>query len=545
MTDTPRDPELSDFPEAVPEPKRRFSLQLVWLIPIVAAIVGGTLAVRSYLNQGPTITVSFKTGDGLEAGKTKIKYKDVEVGVVTKITIAKDMKHVIAIAELGKGVTPYLVEDTKFWVVRPRISGSSVTGLGTLMGGSYIGIDVGTSKQARRDFQGLESPPVVTMDVPGSRFKLHSEDLGSLDVGSPLYFRRIQVGQVLSYELDQDGGGVTFKVFVAAPYDKYVRANSRFWNASGIDLQMGASGLKLDTQSLVSIMVGGIAFQTLDDEGVAPPTDPNFAFTLFPSRDEAMKQPDSYSVNYTLVFKESVRGLSVGAPVDFRGVVIGEVTGTKMEFDPRSKELNMLVDVRTFPERIRAKQVGPVMQDAKNPRFLTDLLIEKGLRAQLKSGNIVTGQLFVSLDFFPNAPKAKINWAATPPVFPTIPSSLVELQATLNRVMDKFEKLPLNEVVSELRQAVQSLDSTLQSTNSAIKRVDGEVVPEVRATLEEARKTLGTARQSLAADAPLQQDVRESLRELGKAAQSLRTLTDYLERHPESLIRGKADTKGE
>jgi paraquat-inducible protein B len=244
-------------------------------------------------------------------------------------------------------------------------------------------------------------------------------------------------------------------------------------------------------------------------------------------------------------FKESVRGLSVGAPVDFRGVVIGEVTAINMELDPRINDLDMVVEVRTYPERFRARQVGGVKHDPKNPRSLIDLMVGKGLRAQLKSGSLVTGQLYVALDFFPNAPKAKINWAANPPMFPTVGSSLVEMQATLDRIVSKFEKLPLDEMVTELRQAVKSLDTTLQSTNSAVKQVDGEVLPEVRTTLEEARKSLGAARQSLANDAPLQQDMRETLRELGKAAQSLRTLTDYLERHPESLIRGKTDIKGE
>jgi paraquat-inducible protein B len=547
MTETPNKQEFPDIPEAVAEPKKRFSLQLVWLIPIVAAIIGGTLAVKSYLSQGPVITITFKTGDGLEAGKTKIKYKDVEVGVVKEVVIGSDLKHVIATAELKKGVKPYLVEDTKFWVVRAQVSGGSVTGLGTLMGGSYIGIDVGKSTKPMKDFVGLESPPVVTMDVPGSRFTLHSEDLGSLDIGAPIYFRSIKVGQVLSYELDQNGKGVTFKIFIAAPYDKYVKTSSRFWNASGIDLTMDANGLKVNTQSLVSILVGGIAFQTLNEQSPAPPSDPNFAFTLFANRDEAMKQPDSISYPYILAFRESVRGLSVGAPVDFRGMAVGEVTAINVEVDPKSKEVNMLVEVRTYPERIRARQVGAVKQDPKSPRFLTDQLIEKGLRAQLKSGSMVTGQLYVSLDFFPNAPKAKIDWAVNPPQFPTVASSLVELQATLDRVMAKFEKLPFDEVVSELRQAVQSLDKTLQSTNSAVKRIDGEVLPEVRTTLEEARKALGAARQNLSNDAPLQQDLRETLRDLSRAAQSMRTLTDYLERHPESLIRGKAQSgaKGE
>lgn len=545
MTETPQEQEFQDIPQAVAEPKRRFSLQLVWLIPIVAAIIGGTLAVRSYLQKGPTISISFKSGDGLEAGKTKIKFKDVEVGLVTEINISKDLKRVIATAELVKGATPYLVEDTHFWVVRPQISGGSVTGLGTLMGGSYISMDVGSSKKTKREFQGLEAPPVVTMDEPGSRFKLHSQDLGSLDIGSPLYFRRMKVGQVLSYELDPDGRGVTFKVFVAAPYDKYVTANSRFWHASGIDIAMDANGLKVNTQSLVSIMVGGIAFQTLDDGGKAPPPDPNVAFTLCATREEAMKQMDAFSTTYRMVFKESVRGLAVGAPVDFRGVVVGEVTSIQVDFDRRNSEINMVVEARVYPQRLRSRASGPVEGYQTGPRSPLSQMVANGLRAQLKSGNLVTGQLLVTLDFFPSAPRAAINWSSDPPQFPTTPSSMVELQATLGKVMKKLEKLPLDEVVGDVRQALQSFDATMKSADQVVKRAGGEVVPEARATLEEARKTLQTAKKVLEDDAPLQQDLRETLRELSRAAQSLRMLTDQLERHPESLISGKPAAKGE
>jgi paraquat-inducible protein B len=542
MTDNREDQDISAIPAAVAEPKKRHSVQLVWLIPIIAALVGGVLAVKTYLQKGPIITIAFKTGEGLEAGKTKIKFRDVEVGVVKEITIAKELNHVIATAELKKGVTPYLVEDTRFWVVRPQIAGGSVTGLGTLMSGAYINFDIGKSIQPQRDFKGLDTQPAITTDLPGTRFMLHAADLGSLDIGSPLYFRRIQVGQVVSYELDKGGTGVTFSVFVNAPYDSYVKANSRFWNASGVDLAIDAGGIKLDTQSLVSILVGGIAFQTLDQEGDAPPTGPNTAFTLFANREEAMKNRDTISQSYVLVFKESVRGLMAGAAVDFRGLTIGEVSGIRVEYDNQSKQIDMLVDIRLFPERLRSRSSGRIPR-AKESHEMLDAMVASGLRAQLKSGNMLTGQLFVALDYFPNAPKEKVAWNANPPRFPTTPGSLMELQAALDKIFHKIDQLPLGEVVGEVRQAVQSLDTTLKSTDTMIRKVDAELVPEVKAALEDARTTLGSARQTLSADAPLQNDLREALRELAKAAQSLRVLTDYLERHPEALIRGKQEEK--
>ncbi len=540
MSDTQHDPEILDIPDAVAEPKNRHSLQLVWLIPIVAAIIGGTLAVRTYLQKGPEITITFKTGEGLEAGKTKIKYKDVEVGVVKEITVAKNLENVIVTAEMKKETKPYLVKDTRFWVVRPRISGGNVSGLETLMGGSFIRIDVGKSSQSQEDFKGLESPPAFTTNEPGSLFLLHSADLGSLDIGSPLYFRRIKVGQVASYELDKGGTGVTFKVFVAAPYDRYVRTNTRFWNASGIDLTLGASGVKLNTQSLVSILIGGIAFQTMDESGEAPPTGPNTAFTLFATRDDAMKHRDTVRQSYVLIFNESVRGLSVGAPVDFRGVPVGEVTGINLEMDPQTKEIDMLVYIQYYPQRIRSRVIGSI-PSLKEHEKIINKMVGRGLRAQLKSGSLLTGQLFIALDFFPKAPKAKVVWNTNPPQFPTTPGSLVEMQASLTQIMNKIEKLPLEETVVEVRQAVKTLNLTLKNTDKLVQRFDAELMPEARAALEEARKTLGAAKQTLSPDAPLQNDLRETLRELTLAARALRVFTDYLDRHPESLIRGKQE----
>jgi paraquat-inducible protein B len=242
------------------------------------------------------------------------------------------------------------------------------------------------------------------------------------------------------------------------------------------------------------------------------------------------------------VFKESVRGLTAGAAVDFRGLTIGEVSGIRVEYDNKSKQIDMLVDIRLFPERLRSRSSGRIPR-ANESHAMLDAMVASGLRAQLKSGNMLTGQLFIALDYFPNAPKAKMAWNTNPPLFPTTPGSLMELQAALEKMFHKIDKLPLDVVVEEVRQAIRNFDTTLKSTDTMVGKVDAEVVPEVRRVLEDARTTLGAARQTLSADAPLQSDMREALRELAKAAQSLRILTDYLERHPETLIRGKQEEK--
>ena len=270
MADAPRTPDLPDLPEAVSAPRRRWAPQLIWIIPIVAVLAGAWLAAKAILERGPTITISFQTGEGLEAGKTKIKYKDVDVGLVKDIALAADRKRVVATAELVKGAADLLVEDTRFWAVRPRITAGGVSGLGTLLSGPYVTVDPGRAKEKRREFDALDVPPIVTHEDPGREFILKADDLGSHDVGVPVYFRRLQVGEVIATELDKDGKGVSIRIFVRAPYDQYVTANTRFWNASGVDVSLDASGVRVQTESLVSILIGGIAFQTPLDGGVAP-----------------------------------------------------------------------------------------------------------------------------------------------------------------------------------------------------------------------------------------------------------------------------------
>ena len=540
MADAPRD---FDLPEAVAAPKRRWSLSIVWAIPIVVTLAGGWLAFKAISERGPTITITFRTAEGLEAGKTKIKYKNVDVGEVKQIALSAGALEVVVTAEMAKGTAPYLVEDTRFWVVRPRIGVGGVSGLGTLLSGAYIGVDIGKSSQARREFTGLEVPPVFTSDQPGRQFVLRGHDLGSLDPGDGVFFRRVEVGQVTAAELDKDGNGVTVKIFIHAPYDQYVTTNTRFWHASGIDVSLDATGVKVHTQSLATIILGGIAFQTPPGISVSAPAEADAVFTLFGDRAQAMRLPDTTVKSYAVVFDESLRGLEPGSPVDFRGVLLGEVKEIGVQYNPVEKQIQMRVEVLIFRDRLisRMKMMAP---EAKDPKAFVDTLVEHGLRAQLRTGNLLTGQLFIAMDFFPTAKPATIDWTKEPPELPTMPAGgLHELQATIARFAAKLDKVPVDQIGADLHQTLRQLQQTLQSADTLAKRLDAEVMPEARATLEEARRTLDTVERTLKSDAPLQQDAREALRELSRTAQALRLLADYLERHPEALIRGKKEQK--
>ncbi|MEZ2354367.1 intermembrane transport protein PqiB [Caballeronia sp. RCC_10] len=531
-------PDEPEFPEAVEKKRSRFRLQLVWLVPLVALLIGGWLAVQAILEKGPTITISFATGEGLEAGKTKIKFKNVDVGVVKSVTLAPDHKNVIATADLAKDATNMLVEDTRFWVVRPRISGGTVSGIGTLLSGSFIGMDIGSKTTARRDFVGLETPPVFASGVPGREFVLKSDNMGSLDVGAPIFFRRLQVGQVIQYNLDANGSGVTLRVFINAPYDKYVKEDTRFWQASGVDVSLDTNGVKVNTESLVAILIGGLAFESPPDAVAITEAAANTEFQLFGGRAEAMKRHDRIVDTYLFNFKESVRGLTVGAPVDFRGIVVGEVAAIYTRYDPVKKEFSIPVEIRYYPERFTSRyesgnKGGRVVEDR---RKVADWLIEKGLRGQLRTGNLLTGQLYVALDFFPNAPKATMDWNASPPEIPTVPGGLQSLQESVTALVAKLNKIPFEGIGKDLRQ-------TLQSADTLLKSLDNSVAPEARATLVAARTALNSTNRTLQPDSPIAQSTVDTMRELSRTAAAFRMLAEYLERHPEALIYGKPEDK--
>jgi paraquat-inducible protein B len=510
-----------DFPEPTVSASPRWLPSLIWAVPLVAALIGLSLAVQAVRQKGPEITVSFASAEGIEPGKTKVKFKNVDIGEVRSVRLADDRKRVVAEIALDKSAESFAVADSRFWVVRPRLGGSGISGLGTLMSGAYIGIDAGNSAERRKHFEGLEDPPVVASDVPGNRFVLSAHDIGSLDVGSPVYFRRIAVGHVESFALEDDGRGIRLEVFVKSPYDRFVTADSRFWHASGIDLNLSADGVKLQTQSLAAIMIGGVAFETPGD---GAPAASGTRFDLATDREEAVRTPDGEPQTVVLRFQGSVRGLTIGAPVDFRGVRIGQVVALGIDYDPAADAFSAPVTAVIYPDRLGSPSFSGKSASAVRARHL----IKRGLRAQLRTGSLLTGQLYVALDFFPEAkPAALIVGKDGLPELPTIPGDMEELQQQVRAILKKLDAVPFDEIGRNLNRVLVRLDGLSAETQR-------ELLPELRASL-------AAIAQTLAADAPAQQDARAALRAMAEAARSLKALADGLDRQPESLIRGRKD----
>lgn len=517
---------LPPVPESRAIARKQTRLSLVWIIPIVAVLIGVWVAVARIRSEGPKITIVFASADGLEAGKTKIYYRGVDVGILRTLRLSRDHRRVVALAQMAPGTEDFLVNDTKFWVVRPRISGANVTGLGTLISGAFIGMEIGSSQRAKRDFVALDTQPVVTGDVPGRFFVLKTPDLGSLDNGTPLFFRRLQVGEVASYGLDKDGRSFTVKVFVKSPYDQYVTANTRFWQASGIDLQLSANGLSVQTQSLLSILIGGVAFETPANGQILPAAAANTVFTLFDNRAKAFEQPARNPQTFELTFNESVRGLAPGAPVEFRGVKVGEVADVSARIDLKTLEFQVPVIIHLDAQRlgVRVVDLKPGADFAALRRKLIDALVARGVRAQLRTGNLLTGSTFVAFDYFPDAPRTTIDWSQVPVQLPTTSGQLEATEKQVTEIIKKLNRMPLDRIGDELLKTIADLHQTLISANQ---------------TLVAARGTLENANSLVGPNSAQAQQLSETLAEVSRAARSLRVLTDYLDRHPEAIVRGK------
>jgi paraquat-inducible protein B len=549
MSDAPPDPatappardgQVAAAAADVPQPRvvraRRWNVSMVWLLPAVAVAIAASMLLRSFLLVGPRIQIEFETAEGIEAGKTEVRYKEVVIGRVTSVTLRDDRMSIIAGVQLDRSASDFAVEDTTFWVVRPRIGVAGISGLGTLLSGAYIGVDGGVSQKPRSRFVGLEAPPFVLRGEPGLVYVLRAEDLGSLEVGSPVFHRRTRVGRVVGYTLDAERDELSVKVFVEAPYHKLVARETRFWNASGVELSVNAGGLTLNTQTIASILTGGLAFDTPAEVDKPTPAPGETVFTLFENRRAALAPPDGVPVPVRMVFEQSIRGLVEGAAVDLLGIDIGTVRSISLQYDGQRRRFPIEVIADIYPLRLGSVRTA-LLRDGADDAAVLQRLIGNGLRAQLRTGNLLTGQMYVALDFLPGAPRARpVATADGTLVMPTVPGTLSEIQPQIADIVQKVSKIPFDEIGRDLR-------STLSGANAAIR----QLTPEAQKSLAEVQRTLAAAQASLERldrnvtdpNAPVQRNLEQTLLELQRTSRALRVLSEYLQRHPESLLRGK------
>ncbi len=504
---------------------------VVWLLPLIALLVSGWLIAKSYSEKGPVITISFPTAEGLEVDKTKIKYLDVEVGKVTAISISDDLKTILLTAQMNSTAAGYLKKNTLFWVVRPQVGLGGISGLGTLLSGPYIEIKPGDGDK-QNHFTGLSIPPLLKNNAEGTHFILETNNLGSMKPGTPINFHGITVGEVLSHKLSDEANAIRLSVFINKPYDQFVRKNTRFWIDSGIDLSAGADGFKVRTGPLISLLSGGIAFRASAEDKVEDIQTENSVFPLYDTYTLSTQIVYQNTLKYVMYFNGSVRGLTVGAPVQLRGIAIGKVTDINLELDKKTAEIHIPVTVELEPDRIKEINNEKNISD----KDIMEQLIKKGLRAQLQTGSLLTGQLLVDLDFHPKSKIVLSDNKSIYPEFPTTASSLDQFTHSANIIMDKIAKLPLEDLTAEANKTLQSLQGTSKAATGMLINA--------QSTLDTADKTMASAHQVLNALEPgstTHYELEQLLQELTQAASSVKQLTDYLEQNPNSLIRGKTE----
>ncbi|MDB5406195.1 MAG: pqiB [Rhodospirillales bacterium] len=546
---------MSDENSPRPAIHERHRFPVVWLVPIIAIIAAGWLGYRTLSERGPEVAITLQSAEGVEVGKTKVKHRDIELGVVEALRPSADLASVTIQVRMNRYAEAHLTTGTRFWVVRPRLSAEGISGLGTLISGSFIEMEPGPG-DATRSFVALEDPPVVSADVPGTNYVLHAGRLGSVSQGAPVSFHGIKVGQVLGYKLSDDDGSATVQVFVRAPHDKLVHEGTRFWNASGVSIEVGSEGLRVQAESVQAILAGGVAFDVPLGGEPGPLAKSSAVFMLYGDEDKARDALFTRKIPFLLHLTSSAQGLAAGAAVRMRGIRVGEVTDVHMEYDATTDQMTVPVTLEIEPQRVKILHSDPSEAGFEERSYTTfKRFVARGLRARLASSNLLTGQKIISLDFLPDVPKAEMIEGGVYPEIPTVEADDLDsiLQSTKGLLTGlQGTVASLNQIITspEVKQSLRSLDRSLGNldrlTHDARTQV-GPLLTGLRAlsrsadkTLKQATTTLAVTGDAFAGEGGAGGDLAGTLTELKQAARSLHLLTDYLESHPESLIQGKS-----
>ncbi len=559
-----------------PQVSKRSGPSIVWLIPLITLLVGGWLIVKTLSELGPQATISFKTAEGIEIGKTKVKYKNVDIGIVEKIKFSDDFSNVILTVEFSQGSEKFLRRNTRFWVVKPQLSLRGATGLSTLISGAYIEIEPGPGA-AQLHFIGLEKQPVVKSDEQGKEIVLVTQNLGSIDIGSPIYYQGLIAGEILGHELGNDRKSIYVHAFIKDPFDQLIRGNTNFWNISGINVSMGADGLKVQTESVRSMMFGGIAFETPETLEQATTDIDNLVFTLHDSYEKIQEHAYTRKIKFIMFFDSSVRGLSLGAPVEFKGIKVGSVLDVRLEFDSEDTSFRIPVLIEIEPQRI----IERGNQETGSSYQTLNSLVELGLRARLQTGSLITSQLYIELDMHPDSP---INLSGEETPFPELPTlataNFGAITQSAEKLLAKLNSIDIEKVTSVLIETFESANITLKTADETITNANALItIPGIPQAIEDMRislqnfksimqklddsnlqeainaghialdnltKTLDKTDNILEPNSPVQYNLIKLTAELEETARSIRSLVETLERNPQELIFGKdKKAKGE
>ncbi|MDO6705868.1 intermembrane transport protein PqiB [Photobacterium sp. 1_MG-2023] len=532
-------------PKAEVSPIRQLSL--IWLVPVVALVIGFWMLIQFLASKGPEITLKLTTAEGIEVGKTEIKALNVKVGVITDVKLSDDYNSIMAVAQLDKDAERMLKTDTRFWVVKPRIGKQGISGLETLLSGAYIELQPGVQEEEQRAFNVLDTPPVAPLDAKGLRLILSHQEAGKLSVGDPVLYEGFTVGRVEKVSFDTQSKKANYQLFIFEPYDSLIRKRTRFWLSSGVELKMSAEGFNLKIGSVESLLTGGVSFNV--PEGSEPGelvTRQMSRFRLYNNQNEVRERFYDQYLEYVMLFDESVRGLNEGAPVEYRGIRLGTVSKVPLRLPNQSKGFSN----QQIPVLVRI-ELSRVLEyvDTRNLQELHDnlsLQFSKGLRASLKTANFLTGQLMVDVEFYTEEPLPSALTYKDYDVFPTTAGGFAEIQKQVASLLDKLNNLPLETTLSELNQTLAAAEKTLKSAEQAARSVDAlmaqqetKAIPaELRNSLTQIQATLS----SYGAEGAPYRNLENALVRFEQVMKELQPVLRQVNDKPNSLI--FSDSKG-
>jgi paraquat-inducible protein B len=531
--------ESANESRAIIKRSRRWST--VWIVPLVALALGVWLVWEHYRTLGPLVYVRFETAESIVSGKTDVRARSVTIGLVETVELAKDLQSVVVIIRMNPEAAELLREGSRFWVVKPRVSAADISGLGTIITGSYIELDPGDGHPDVHHFDGLEKPPVTSSSVPGLRLVLEAEKPGSLNVGSPIYYKGFEVGRVEQRSFDIKKRLTRFDIFIEAPYAELVHEGTAFWNSGGVDISAGADGFRVRTPSFQAMLSGGASFAVPPGVPVGKEAANGTVFTLFPDEEATRKATFVPDRRLLLFFDQSVRGLQIGAPVEFRGLPLGRVVDISFDHAPAGeKRVPVLIEID--PDVLRNSG-----QKAAKEKINLEEAVAQGLRARLGTASLLTGALFIDIDFVQNAPPAAITQSGRFEVLPTHSSGLVQLEAKVNAILDKIEALPIEDTLTKFGTTAESLTATTADARAALaeihKLLSREETQNITAELDATLKQVRTSVASLGPTGAIQGDLQRTLDELRAALRAFKTLSNTIDDKPNSLIFGR-DNKG-
>lgn len=509
----------------------------IWLIPLLTLVLGAWFIFQDIKGQGVSIEIEFDTAAGLEEGKTEVKIRDVVMGRVEHIRLSDDSSSVWVTAKLNDDANKFLRTDTRFWVVSPKVSLAGISGLQTLVSGSYIDMSPGIEGESTREFKALSDPPVTPIGTPGVRVYMESEQTFTAQVGDPVVYRGLSVGRIETVEYDLTLQQAKYSAFIEAPFDQLITSNTRFWNSSGIEVELGADGVGLTTSSLESLLIGGITF---DEPKGMPPShavDKDRVFKIYPSKKSAVAHRFSEKVYYILLVESSVRGLKEGAPVEYRGLQIGEVE----EINVKLEELERVLSAEAYKIPVLIS-VQPALANFGDNQAGKDKIaqqistwVERGLRASLKTGNLLTGAVFIDLQHYDDVPEAGLGRLEGYAVIPTVPDQIVQFADQLNTTMDKINALPINGMAQDLRTLLQDLtdsakafNDTSSSLTTKLDQLDMRGINETLSSLNALLASLAQEDQGLSSVSQTMVEVQEAIRELKPLLQKMNSAPNSL-----------------